>query len=161
MLLRRIARPMVASVFIYDGLDALRRPAPHAVTAQNTMERCAKTVGIKHNFTPRELKFIVRVHGGLTVAAALGLAVGRAPRSSALFLAGLALPLAIAQQPFTSNVTPRGVRTEKFVRSLGAIGAAILVGVDHEGRPGMGWRMAHARTERAHTKAAVAKATGE
>lgn len=159
MLLRRIARPMLASVFIYDGFDALRSPVPHVRTARNTVTRYARTAGLKRPLTDRELKLIVRVHGGLTVAAGLGLAFGRAPRSAALLLAGLSLPLAVAQEPFTSDVTPRAVRAEKFVRSLSAVGAALLAGVDHEGRPGMGWRVAHARTERAHTKAAVAKAS--
>ncbi len=161
MLLRRIARPMVASAFIYDGLDALRRPAPHVLTARDTVERCARFTGLKRPLTSRELKLIVRIHGGLTVGAGIGLAFGRAPRSSALLLAGLSLPLAVAQQPFTAEIAPRAVRTEKFVRSLAAIGAALLVGADREGRPGLSWRVANARAGRAHTKAAVAKATGE
>lgn len=158
MLLRRVARPMLASLFIYEGLDALRRPAPHVVTAREPAERGARLVGLKRPLSERDLTLLVRVHGGLTVWAGLGLALGRSPRSSALLLAALSAPLALAQQPFTSGPTPRGVRTEKFIRSVGAVGAALLAGVDREGKPGVAWRVERARAERAHTRAAVANA---
>lgn len=158
MLLRKIARPLLATWFIHDGIDAARHPAVHVVTARGPVDRATDALG-RTPFTDRQLRTCVQVHGGLTVAAGIALAVGRTPRLAALSLAALTLPLAVAEQPFTSGPRTRAARTEPFVRRLGALGAALLAGVDSEGRPGMAWRFEHARAERAATKVAAASAT--
>ena len=157
MLLRKIARPLLATWFIRDGLDAARHPGVHVVTARSAVDQATNALG-RAPLTDRQLRTIVQLHGGLTVAAGFSLAVGRTPRVAALTLAALSLPLAVAEQPFTSGPRSRADRTEPFVRRLGAIGAALLAGVDYEGRPGMSWRIEHARTERAATKTAEVKA---
>lgn len=153
MLLRKIARPLLATWFLHDGLDAARHPRAHTVTARRPADQLTSALG-RAPLSDRQLATAVRVHGGLTVAAALSLATGRTPRLAALALAALSIPLAVAEQPFTSGPTPRSERTEPFVRRLGAIGAALLAGVDHEGRPGMAWRLEHSRGARAAAKAA-------
>ena len=156
MLLRKIARPLLATWFIRDGLDAARHPGVHVVTARGAVDQATNALG-RAPLTDRQLRTLVQVHGGLTATAGLCLAVGRTPRVAALTLAALSVPLAVAEQPFTAGPRSRADRTEPFVRRLGAIGAALLAGVDYEGRPGMGWRLEHARTERAAVKTASAK----
>lgn len=157
MLLRKIARPLLAAWFIHDGIDAARHPAVHVVTARRPANQATDALG-RAPLSDRQLRTLVQVHGGLTVAAGVALAVGRTPRLAALSLAALSLPLAVAEQPFTPGPRTRADRTEPFIRRLGAIGAALLAGVDSEGRPGMAWRIEHARTERAATKATEKKA---
>ena len=154
MLLRKIARPLLATWFIRDGLDAARHPGVHVVTARGPVDQATNALG-RAPLTDRQLRTLVQAHGGLTVVAGISLAVGRTPRVAALTLAALSLPLAVAEQPFTSGPRSRADRTEPFVRRLGAIGAALLAGVDYEGRPGMGWRIEHARAERAAVKTAT------
>ncbi|KQT95911.1 DoxX family membrane protein [Sanguibacter sp. Leaf3] len=153
MLLRKIARPLLATWFVHDGLDALRHPAAHAVAARGPADQVTSRIG-QAPLTENQLKTAVRVHGALTVAAAVSMATGAAPRRSALFLAALTVPVALADQPFTSGPVSRSVRTERFVRRLGALGAALLAGVDTEGRPGMSWRIENARDKHAAIKAA-------
>ena len=153
MLLRKIARPLLATWFIRDGLDAARHPGPHVVVARGPVDKATVAMG-RAPLTDRQVRTLVQVHGGLTAAAGFALAVGRSPRVAALTLAALSLPLAVAEQPFTSAARSRSDRSELFVRRLGAVGAALLAGVDYEGRPGVTWRIEHARASRAATKAA-------
>lgn len=148
MLVRRLARPMLASWYVHDGLDALRSPGPHVATARPVADRVTDALG-RRPVPDRTLTWAVRAHGAATVVAGAGLALGRAPRTSALALAALTAPLVVAQQPLTS---PRSVDPERvtpFVRALGALGAAVLTAVDLEGRPGVAWRVDRARRDRA------------
>lgn len=160
MLLRRTARPLLASWFVYEGLEAARKPSEHVVAARGPADRVATRFHLSR-LTDRQLTTLVRVHGGLTVAAGLGLALGRAPRRSALLLAALTAPLAVANEPFSKPAATRSDRVERFVRNLGALGAALLAGVDYEGKPGLTWRVENARAERAHLKEVKAAAKAD
>ena len=62
--------------------------------------------------------------------------------------------LAAVNQPFTAPKAERSARTERFVRNLGAVGAAHIAGADMEGRPGITWRVQHARATPAAVHAA-------
>lgn len=148
MLVRRLARPMLASWYVHDGLDAVRTPAPHVAVARPVADRVTTALG-RAPLPDRTLAWAVRAHGAATMLAGAGLALGRAPRSSAAALAVLTLPLVVAQQPFAS---PRKIDKERvgpFVHALGGTGAAILAAVDLEGRPGVAWRVDKARRDRA------------
>lgn len=204
MLVRRIARPLFAAWFLSEGLDAVRRPDPHMARTDAAWE----TLGRGRLPEPPDddrLRLLVRVHGAAMALAALMLALGRAPRSAALALAALTVPLAVVNQPFgasarvvatasdaavaatahgsrrrfgrpigaTGGVAAASVRAggadrsavrERFVRNLTMIGGALIAGLDHEGRPGLAWRVGHARTDRAaarEAKRALAAASRE
>ncbi|WP_265521860.1 DoxX family membrane protein [Oerskovia flava] len=158
MLLRHVARPMLACWFIYDGAQAALRPAEHVRAAREGIELVTDTgdlgerVGLDTRLSDRQVSSLVRVHGVATVVAGLFLATGKAPRVAALTLAGLAVPLAVANQPFTGGEATRAERTAKFAKNLGAIGAALIAGADYEGRPGVQWRVAKARHDLARAK---------
>ncbi|MGP7959912.1 DoxX family membrane protein [Sanguibacter sp. A247] len=148
MLVRRLARPMLASWYVHDGLDAVRTPAPHVAVARPVADRVTSALG-RPPVPERTLTWAVRAHGAATIVAGLGLALGRAPRSSAAALAALTLPLAVAQQPMTSPRSLDKSRLTPFVHALGGLGAAVLTAVDLEGRPGVAWRVDKARRDRA------------
>ncbi len=171
MLLRRIARPLFASWFLTEGIDTVRRPVPHVEVAREALARATSTVpagllGPLERYRhpgDRDLTTVVRAHGAATVVAAVLLATGRAPRTAALVLAGLTLPLAAAHAPalpHRGHGTPRRARTEqdraerreqsrRFVRALAFSGGALLAAADTAGRPGLVWRVEHARATRA------------
>jgi uncharacterized membrane protein YphA (DoxX/SURF4 family) len=173
MLLRRIARPLFASWFLSEGVDALRRPAAHLAVARGAVGRLTTVVpqgalggsldAYRHP-SDRQLSTVVRVHGGATAFAALMLATGRAPRAAALTLAALTLPLAAADAP--ASRSERGHLSEqekkerqaRFLRGLSLTGAALIVAADTAGRPGMRWRVEHARATRATTAKVAAAA---
>jgi len=161
MLLRRIARPLLAAPFVYDGIQAVLHPAEHLDAARDGSALVAKAAGTEP-LSDRQLGMVVRAHGAATALAGLFLAVGRTPRTAALALAALTAPLAVAHQPFTSKGAERSLRTAAFVKDLGKVGAAVIAGVDLEGRPGVTYRVNQARehaTKLAEAKAGTVKAT--
>ncbi|MCA5894621.1 DoxX family membrane protein [Isoptericola sp. NEAU-Y5] len=161
MLLRRIARPLLAAPFVYDGIQAALHPAEHVDTAREASMLVTRTVGTP-SLSDRQLGLLVRAHGAATAVAGLLLALGRTPRTAALALAALTAPLAVAHQPFTSKGAERNERTAAFVKDLGKVGAAVIAGIDLEGRPGVTYRVQQARdhaADLAEAKAKTIKAT--
>ncbi|WP_278235097.1 DoxX family membrane protein [Isoptericola sp. AK164] len=144
MLLRRLARPLLAVPFVYDGVSTALRPAEHTEAARRGADTVTEALGVEP-LDDTQVSLLVRAHGGATALAGLLLAVGRTPRSAALTLAALTAPLAVVNQPFTSKGDERRERTDKFVKNLGAIGAAVIAGIDLEGRPGVSYRIAQKR----------------
>jgi uncharacterized membrane protein YphA (DoxX/SURF4 family) len=147
MLLRHVARPMLASWFIYDGVQAALHPAEHVRAARRGVSLVGQQLGVEEPLSEKQVTGLVRAHGAATAVAGLFLAVGKAPRTAALALAALSVPLAVVNQPFTPSDVPRDERTRKFVGNLGAIGAALIAGADYEGRPGVRWRVDRARKD--------------
>ncbi|MBD8080703.1 DoxX family membrane protein [Cellulosimicrobium arenosum] len=158
MLLRQLARPMLASWFVYDGVQAAIRPAEHVRAARSGVELVERSVGVEAPLSEKQVTALVRAHGAATALAGLCLAVGKAPRTASLALAALTVPLAVVNQPFTSGEATRAERTRRFVTNIGAIGAALIAGADYEGRPGVQWRLAKARHDLALAKDAKQEA---
>ena len=175
MLLRRIARPLFATWFVSEGLDALRHPSAHAgvvrdglATLRSRVPASARTslpggVGkaLDGDVGDKQLSLLVQAHGAAMVTAGAMLAVGRAPRTAALTLAALTVPLVVVDLPLgrrgmTSE--ERTARRDRAVRALSFAAGAVLAGVDLEGRPGVTWRVQHARVDRAALRGARAAA---
>jgi hypothetical protein len=82
-LLRAVARPMLASMFVVGGAMALKDPGPRAAKAQPTADLIKRlSPGLPVNGSN-----LTRVNGGVQLVAGLALATGRFPRTSALALA--------------------------------------------------------------------------
>lgn len=175
MLLRRIARPLFASWFLSEGVDALRHPSAHVPVARDAVERLARSVprgalggaldAYRHP-TDSQLTAVVRAHGGATALAALLLATGRAPRAAALALAALTLPLAAADAPASRreraqlDAEQKKARRARFLRGLSLSGGALIAAADTAGRPSVRWRVEHARATRAAAATASSAASG-
>ncbi|WP_125776818.1 DoxX family membrane protein [Antribacter gilvus] len=153
MLLRHMARPMLASWYVYDGVQAARNPHEHVRAAREGSDLVTQALG-GPPLSEKQVVAAVRVHGAATAFFGLLLGLGKAPRLSAVALALLTVPLAVVNQPFTAPKHERTARTERFARNLGAIGAALIAGADLEGRPGVSWRVANARATRAAARSA-------
>ncbi len=153
MLLRRIARPLFATWFVSEGVDALRHPADHVAAARAMLDRLESAApGSTAGLTDSRLKGAVRLHGGAVALAATMLAVGRAPRTAALALAGLTAPLVLVNLPRREDrvalPAEKAERRQRLIRALAFTAGAVLVGADYEGRPGLRWRIADAHDRR-------------
>ncbi|MEK8228101.1 DoxX family protein [Oerskovia sp. M15] len=91
MLLRHVARPMLASWFIYDGVQAALKPAEHARRSARCQPGRA-AARCRGALSEKQATLLVRAHGTATAIAGLFLATGKAPRSAALTLAALSVP---------------------------------------------------------------------
>jgi len=135
-IVRRLARPLLATPMIQTGLDAARHPGPQAELARPVLDRVSGPLKL-----PQDPILVVRVAGGITVAAGLLLSVGKLPRLSALAIV-LAAPAVQNTQPFWQEKDPELRRNQRttFLKNLGLLGGTLLAAVDTEGRPGLAWR---------------------
>jgi putative oxidoreductase len=141
-LVRRLARPCLASMFVTGGLDALRRPEPKVPAADPVAPRIAE----KLPYLPEDTESLVRINGAAQVAAGLMLASGRFPRLSSAVLAGSLVPTTLAGHRFweEQDETRRAQQRIHFFKNLSMLGGLMLAAVDTEGRPGLAWRAQHA-----------------
>ncbi|MDY6076408.1 DoxX family membrane protein [Mobiluncus sp.] len=136
-LLRFISRPLLAAVFIHDGLDALRNPADH-VERFRKMEPALEKIGLPPMLTS-DAKLLSRLAGAATAATALGLAIGKSPRICALILALVNLPISVVNNPVWAANSPEERR--EYLRGLVAgsslAGGLGMVLVDANGQPSL------------------------
>ncbi|MFD4181573.1 DoxX family protein [Rhodococcus sp. NPDC058514] len=143
MLVRRIARPLLATVFITGGIDALRHPAGKAAVAQPFIARAhgALPDGVA-GLVPTRPENLVRLNGAIQVGAGALLATSTVPRVASLVLAGSLLPTTLAGHAFWAESDPaqRAAHRTQFFKNMSLLGGLLIAGVDTEGRPSLGWR---------------------
>jgi putative oxidoreductase len=135
---RRIARPMLASMFIAGGLDAIQSPEGKVKAA------AAVTEPLKARFPllPEDAATLVRLNGIVQVGAGALLALGRFRRLAAWALVASVIPTTYAGHRFWEEVDEetRAQQRVHFLKNLGLLGGLILAAVDTEGAPSLGWR---------------------
>ncbi len=134
---RRIARPMLAALFVIQGLDALRHPGGKANMASPLLEKIGPMLGL-----PDDKEMLVRANGAAQIVGGALLATGRLPRVGGLLIAGSLVPTTLAGHAFWEESDPqvRAQQRTQFLKNLGLLGGALLAAVDTEGRPGLAWR---------------------
>src|SRR3712207_6171095 len=163
MLVRRIARPLLASSFVYGGIDTLRNPQSRVPGAAPVVDQIAATADQQLPVqVPRDVEQWVKIDAGVKVAAGSLLALGKLPRLSALALSASIVPAALAGHRFWEHDDPkeRFGQLSHFLKNLGLLGGLLIAAVDTEGRPSVGYRARRAAkraadsTERGYERAA-------
>lgn len=146
---RRLARPLLSSIFVSGGLEALRNPESKVPAADSV----APPIAAKLPYLPEDTETLVKINAGVQVGAGLMLALGRLPRLSSVLLAGSLVPTTLAGHRFweESDPTRRAAQQLHFFKNLGLLGGLMLAAVDTEGRPGLVWRAQHATHHAAAT----------
>ncbi|KQY09345.1 DoxX family protein [Mycobacterium sp. Root135] len=142
MLIRRIARPMLATTFITRGVDALRSPKPAADAARPTLEGLSKLPDPVGPNVPTNAETVAKVTAGVQIGAGLLLAAGKLPRLSSAALAVSVVPGSLGSHAFWNETDPTRKAAERkaLFADVGLIGGLIIASVDTEGRPSLGWR---------------------
>lgn len=135
---RRIARPLLASIFITGGVDVLRHPAPRAAVAEDVIAKLTERI----SFLPQDTRRVVMIDAAAKVVGGGMLALGRCPRLAAVGLAGSLVPTTLAGHRFWTETDPdtRAAQQVHFFKNVGLLGGLLLAAVDTEGRPSVGWR---------------------
>lgn len=145
---RLIARPMLASMFVTGGINSLRNSEQMAQAAKPMTDKLVPMVqkAAPNAPIPTDPQTLVRINAGVHIVAGLALATGRAPRLSALALAGTLVPTTIAGHPFweEKDTQARSAQKTHFFKNLSMLGGLLLAGVDTSGKPGLAWRAQHA-----------------
>jgi putative oxidoreductase len=137
-LVRRAARPMLASMFVVGGLDAVRNPEARAPQAE-------KLAPMLHRIAPQlpdDTVMLVRLHGAAQVTGGIAFAAGFFPRLTASALAISLVPTTLAGHRFWEEQDPAKRRNQRlhFIKNVGLLGGLLLAAVDTEGEPGLVWR---------------------
>lgn len=159
MILRRIARPMLAAVFVSGGIDTLRNPTPRVETADPVVGKATDQVLDKIpdqaldkvpdkviEKVPTDTESLVKLNAAAQIGAGLALALGKLPRLSALVLASSVVPTTLAGHRFWETEDPQE-RTQQqihFFKNVGLLGGLLLAAADTHGKPSAAWRAKHA-----------------
>ena len=81
-MIRTLARPMLASIFLVSGLETIKRPGARVRAATPLLDRVIPVLGL-----PDDKELLVRANGAAMLAGGAMLATGRMPRVAAGILA--------------------------------------------------------------------------
>jgi putative oxidoreductase len=144
MILRRIARPMLAAVFVSGGVETLRNPKPRVETAAPIVEKAGEKVG-DQSPVPMDPELLVKVNAVAQVAAGTALGLGKFPRLSALVLAASLAPTTVVGHRFwEKDGADRGAQRTHFLKNVGLLGGLLIAASDTHGKPSLAWRAKHA-----------------
>ena len=132
MFVRTVARPLLASWFIYAAVDAILDPSRHSAKSAPLIEPRLREVGV-----PLTVSQLTRLHGVATLAAATSLAASRTPRTAGLALAGLATVTAVVGEPFWREPSgpARNESRENFIKNVSLLGGALIAATAGKPKP--------------------------
>lgn len=146
MILRRVARPLLAAAVVLDGVRALRTPHREIEAIPGARERL-DDLGGQVPYVPLSAATIVRALGVVKIAAGVALGTGVVPRLAAGVAAGLQASTLVSAHPLWAVPSDeRGAHVEGIVRDAAVLGGLLLATADTEGRPSLAWRVDAART---------------
>ncbi len=136
-LLRAVARPMLASMFVAGGAAALKNPQAHAPAAKpvtDTIKPAVDDAAPGDASLPDDVTQLIRINGAVQVAAGLALATGRFPRLAALVLAGTLGPTTWAGHPFWDERDPERKAEQRihFLKNVSMAGGLLMATLDPE-----------------------------
>jgi len=125
--LRHPARLLTGSTYVLLGFDALRAPGTRVDQAAEVLSAIRTYVPL-----PKDDELVVRGNAAVQVAAGGLLALGIAPRLSALALAGSLVPTTLAGHSYWKLEDPavRKIQRIQFHKNLAMIGGLLFAALD-------------------------------
>lgn len=128
MIVQRLARPLLASVFVLNGIDILQRPENRVKVATPFLQSMiAKAGDSLPEQVPTDPETIVKMDAVLKILAGVGLGLGKFPRLSALVLAANLVPTTLAAHSYWEHEDPatRGQQRIHFQKNLALLGGLV------------------------------------
>ncbi len=127
-IVRTIARPMLAGVFIAGGMDVLKNPEPRAKLAKPVVDKVAAVVPI----APSDALTAVKLNAMVQIGAGGLLAAGIMSRLAALALATSIVPTTFAAHRFWEIEDPaqRSMHRTQFLENSAILGGLLVVALD-------------------------------
>lgn len=141
---RFVARSMLASYFVVNGVQALIKPSEHAELAEPALQlvpklRAALPEALR-SYLPSDSVAMTRCLAATQVAGGLGLATGIGRRIGAAALAATIAPSVVVAKPWRQSVDHVQLGTD-----VALLGGVLLAAQDTEGKPGIAWRVSRQR----------------
>jgi len=133
--LRPAARVLTGSTYVLLGFDALRAPGGRVDQAAPLLAAIRAKVPL-----PKDDELVVRGNAAVQVLAGAMLALGRAPRLSALALAGSLIPTTLAGHAYWTIEDPAARKQQRiqFHKNMAMIGGLLFTVLDQPGAPRTG-----------------------
>lgn len=149
---RRLARPLMASIFISGGMAALRHPESKVAVADKVVRPLSSKVPL-----PGETVGLVRANAAVQVGAGLLFALGRLPRLAAFALLASLVPTTAAGHRFWEESAAEKKQQQQvhFLKNLAIIGGLLIAAFDTEGSPSLGYRARRRASQAADLAAAL------
>jgi uncharacterized membrane protein YphA (DoxX/SURF4 family) len=125
--LRPAARILTGSTYALLGFDALREPGARVGQAAGVLAAVRAKVPL-----PADDQLVVRANAAVQVAGGTLLALGMAPRLSALALAGSLIPTTLAGHAYWTIEDPaaRKLQRIQFHKNMAMIGGLLFAALD-------------------------------
>ncbi|QPK84123.1 DoxX family membrane protein [Corynebacterium qintianiae] len=146
-MIRKLARPMLASVYVIDGVETVVNPSAHRESAESVLKKLRSVVPAPYRaYLPSSPETAAQVVGGVKAGAGSLFALGKAPRTAATLLAATAIPSVIGRHAFweATNEEEKTRRRNGAVTDVALLGGILLASVDTAGNPGLQWRAKNA-----------------
>ena len=125
--LRPAARVLTGSTYVLLGFDALREPGGRVDQATPVLASIRKVAPL-----PEDDELVVRANAAVMVASGTLLALGIAPRLSALALACSLIPTTLAGHSYWAIEDPAGRKQQRiqFHKNMAMLGGLLLAVLD-------------------------------
>lgn len=138
---RAVARTMLASVFVSQGIKAVIDPSVDRAQAEMMRDRVAPMLSqvapaSLAGMIPEDATTWARVRGVVKVLAAVGLSTGIGRRGAAAVLAACTVQDMVA----TGQLSRKGFAGGDTLGKVALTGGLLLAAQDTEGHPGLGYR---------------------
>lgn len=154
-LVRRIARPLLAAPFVFEGVRTALHPEreidvyPQAFDAADSVISKSAAPGFLN------VRTIVQVSGAVAAGAGILYATNRCPRGAAVaLLATTSVGWAGRKKVWELRGEERAREIQAILTDAGLLGGVLLAVVDHDGRPSLGYQV-NDFVERSQQKAAA------
>lgn len=146
-MIRKLARPMLASVFVASGADMIKNTEKHREGTEELLAKVRAVVPTQYrSYIPKDADTATRALGGTQAASAALLALGKSPRLTSATLAALIVPTMLSRYAFweTQDPAEKQERRNGLLTNTALLGGLMIAAADTQGKPGLAWRAQHA-----------------
>jgi uncharacterized membrane protein YphA (DoxX/SURF4 family) len=141
-LLRFAARSLLASHFVINGVNAVRKPEDYLDAAQPVMDLVSPPLHTvlpdqANELLPTDAAGWARLCGAAQVIGGLSLATGVGRRFGAALLASTMLPQILTNNPLKGSSAER----TQLGADVALLGGVVLAALDTEGQPSLAWKL--------------------
>jgi len=155
-MIRTLARPLLSSWFVYEGVRQALEPQKVAATVEPVIKPLLIDAGVD-----MPVEVLVRAHGIATAATGAVLALSKSPRTAGVALTCLAAVTVATATPFwrMEEGAERDAALEQFMKNLSLLGGAMLAAT--AGHSAGHVKRVKARKVKAKTKSQAKKAAAK
>ncbi|WP_330446967.1 DoxX family protein [Kocuria rhizophila] len=159
-IVRRLARPLLATGFIAGGVDAFRNSSETARQLDPVLKAVESAAPQLRPLTSNRAVVAQGVAAAQVAAASL-LAVSKLPRLSSTVLLGTTALNGYAQYRAADSSTSEGKATRRagLLKNVSLLGGVMIAAVDTSGNPSLAWRASHLADDVRKNAAKVGKDT--